>query len=127
MAKDNEDMNTADLFGEAPRLPTQVPHQSKSPTSRAAAEKLQADPVKVTRQRRKILVTLARKRGGLIREQICNLADIKESSACAALNVLEGANFLRTDGVRKSSSNVDCQIYHLTDKGRTYLRTVGEL
>jgi len=59
---------------------------------------------------------------GMIREQACLRTGILMQSACGALNILEDQGFVETAGERPNSLGNDCQIYHITEKGRAWLK-----
>lgn len=97
-----------------PELPSEVPTHD-SPTSIKAAKKV-APTFKNTMG--KFLMRLyARQDQGATRENLCDLTGTLNQTACGALNSLETAGFVYTEGERINRRGNFCQIYRITEKG----------
>lgn len=107
----------ADMFAAPPpppELPSEVPTHD-SPTSIKAAKKV-APTFKNTMGR--FLIELhKRQERGAIREKLCSITGTLNQTACGALNSLETAGFVYTEGERLNRRGNLCQIYLITEKG----------
>jgi hypothetical protein len=110
-----------DMFA-APNAPEPdlTPRAHDTPTSIKAANK--AAPK--ARGRALDLIRAIDDHGrGLIREQACRISGVLPQTACGILNVLEEQGYLMTNGTRPNIHGNDCQIYHITEKGKAWLMT----
>ena len=104
-----------------PELPSEVPTHD-SPTSIKAAKKV-APTFKNTMGRFLCALALKQYSSGLIREQLCFITNTKNQTACGALNSLETAGFVVSDGERANQDGNDCKIYHITEKGQKWVNS----
>lgn len=103
-----------------------VPHQSKSETSREAAEKWRPK----ARSNgmialRAVARCVARRHGGITREELCKFTGMLNQTAAGRLNVLKTAGLIEARGKRKASTGFNQEVYYLTQRGADFLNQVG--
>lgn len=103
--------------------PDLTPRVHDTPTSIKAANK--AIP-KARGRALDLLHAIDRHSRGLIREQACKISGVLPQTACGILNIMEEQGYLRSEGERPNQHGNDCKIYHITEKGKSWLRTAQD-
>lgn len=98
-----------------------VPHQSKSATSREAAEKWRPK----ARSNGMIALRAVARNPGHNREMLCKFTGMLNQTAAGRLNVLKEARLIEVRGKRKASTGFNQDVYYLTQRGADFLNQVG--
>jgi hypothetical protein len=85
-----------------------IPYRPNCPTQQAGARAVKGV---AGEQCRRILHVLAEAGEPLTREEICELAGIKNQAACGRLNELERMGLVRQSGLKRASSGVMVKAY----------------
>jgi hypothetical protein len=98
-----------------------VPHQSKSATSREAAEKWRPK----ARTNGMVMLRAVARKPGFNREMLCKFSGVLNQTAAGRLNVLKEARLIEARGKRKASTGFNQEVYYLTQRGADFLNQVG--
>tara|TARA_R100001086_G_scaffold225289_1_gene143534 strand:+ start:2706 stop:3185 length:480 start_codon:yes stop_codon:yes gene_type:complete len=106
-----------------------VPHQKASETSAEAARNFRP---KAKTKAFDVLKTLSHidhttrhlsYKVGCTRHEVCDILGMLDSTACGRLRVLEQAGLVETQGQREGNNGANLQIYHITQRGKDYLKS----